>query len=221
MTALTPSLGSIAILGGTGKEGQGLAARLAVRGHEVVIGSRARQRAEAVAADVSRLSGHVLRGMENASAAAAASIAVLTIPFDGMSEILHACAEALQGKLVVSAVVPMTVGAAGIEVMDVPEGSAAGRAAALLPASRITAAFHSVSASHLRKLDQALDEDTPFAAAPTERELMEALCAEVGLRGVWAGGLDVAGRLESLTPLIVGINRIHKSNAGIRFTGLP
>jgi NADPH-dependent F420 reductase len=198
-----------------------LALRLAAAGHRVVVGSREAGRAETTAAELSQLAGDEVRGLENAAAAAAGDVAILTLPFEGMDQTLRAGAAALRDKLVVSAIVPLRVAGGRPQLLPVAEGSAAQRAAALLPQSRLAAAFHTVSSSHLRKLDLPLEEDVPFAAADADRETIEMLCAAVGARGVWAGGLEVAGWLETLTALIFAVNQRHRANVGVRFSGLP
>ena len=211
----------IAILGGTGKEGRGLAARWSRAGRHVVIGSRDPERAAAAAAEVAALSGGGVVGMGNAAACAAADIAVLTTPFDGLDGTLSEHAGALAGKLVVSAVIPLQVVDGRFGTIDVPEGSAAELVAARLPQSRVATAFHNISYKLLLDLQHPLDEDVPVAAdEEADRALVVELCRDLGARGVPVGPLSLARYLEGYTAVLLTINRLHKTQAGIRFTGL-
>jgi NADPH-dependent F420 reductase len=213
---------SIAIIGGTGKEGRGLGARWSRAGIRIILGSRDGARAAEAAKALSGLSGGKVDGDQNAPAAARADIAVLTTPFDGLDEALPPCAEALAGKLVVSAVNPLVFGPGGVHAITPPEGSAAEHAAALLPASRVGAAFHNVSAPLLLDLEHQLDEDVPVAADGDEdRQTIAELCTLLGVRGVGVGPLSLARYLEGFTAVLLSVNRLHKARAGIRFTGLP
>ena len=218
---MTPP-GPIAIIGGTGKEGRGLAARWSRAGVEVVLGSREETRAAAAAAEVAAVSGGAVSGAENVAAAGVAALAVLATPYAGLDDTLPACAAALDGKLVVSAVIPLLFQDGRIDTVVPDEGSAAERVAALLPGSRVGAAFHNISAPLLLDLDHDLDEDVPVAAdAPDDRDTIVALCLALGVRGVAAGGLSLARYLEGFTAVLLSVNRLHKTRAGVRFTGLP
>ena len=213
---------SIALLGGTGPEGRGLAARWSRAGVEVVLGSRDAARAEAAAAEVGGLSGRPVAGATNAEAAARAEVAVLTTPYDGLEATLEACRGGLRGKLVVSAVIPLLRDAHGIGMIPITEGSAAAVAARLLPESRVGAAFHSISAPNLVNLEHELDEDVPVAADdPADRTVMVAMSEALGARGVEVGGLRLAGYLEGFTVVLISLNRLRKARAGLRFSGLP
>lgn len=213
-----PPPASVAVLGGTGKEGRGLALRWARAGIEVFLGSRDPARAAATAEEVAHATGGRVHGLANSDAAASAEVAVATTPYEGMAATLESCREALSGKLLVSAVVPMQVVEGRFSNRVLEKGSAAEEAASILTGSRVAAAFHSVSASTLARLDHDLDEDVPVAAdEPADRETVAALCAAIGMRAVAAGPLSLARYIEGLTPLIVSINRLNKVNAGIRF----
>jgi NADPH-dependent F420 reductase len=209
---------TVAIVGGTGREGRGLAARLGRAGRDVVIGSRDAARARATAEALVAASGG---GMANADAANAAGIVVLATPFDGLDEVLLACGPALDGKLVVSAVIPLQVDDGRFGVRAVSEGSAAQLVAARAPRARVAAALHNVSARILADLDQDIEEDVPFACADADREAVRGLCADLGARGVFVGGLHLAPYLEGYTAVLLTVNRLYRVQAGIRITGLP
>ena len=214
---------TIAVLGGTGKEGQGLAARWSHAGYRVVIGSREAARgAEVADALRGRLGGDV-DGTDNAEAARAGDIAVLTPRFEGIRDTLDDCAEGLSGKLVISAVIPLQVTAERqFLTRAVPEGSAAELAASLLPGSRVAAAFHSVSASHLLDLEHDLDEDVLLVADDeADRERVAELVRAIGARPVAAGPLNLARYLEDVTALLLNVNRLQRVTAGLRLSGLP
>src|SRR5258708_608163 len=213
---------SVAILGGTGKEGRGLAARWSRSGRPVVIGERDRDRAWSVAAEVAELSGGVVSGASNGEACGAAEIVVLATPFEGLDATVSALVDQLQGKLVVSAVIPLAVVDGAFSTKPVAEGSAAELAAARLPGSRLAAAFHNVSSKLLLDLGHELDEDVPVAADDAaDRELVVDLCRDLGARGVAVGPLSLARYLEGYTAVLLTVNRLHRTQAGIRFTGLP
>jgi NADPH-dependent F420 reductase len=213
---------SIAIIGGTGKEGRGLAARWARAGHRVLVGSRDPDRARQAAAELTMLAGTDVEGDGNADVAAAADIVLLATPFEGVVETLAAFEGALAGKLVVSAVVPMRFVDGRPLVDEVPEGSAAQAVAARLPQSRVAAAFHTVSAKSLLDLEHELDEDVAIVADDeADREVVQGLCADIGVRGVFAGGLSLAHYVECQTAVLASLNKLNRTQSGLRFTGLP
>jgi NADPH-dependent F420 reductase len=213
---------AIAIVGGTGKEGRGLAARWSRAGRAVVIGSRDPDRARSIAAEVAELSGGSVLGATNAEACAAAEVVVLATPFEGLDATVSALADQLQDRLVVSAVIPLQFADGVISTLTVAEGSAAELAAARLPGSRVAAAFHNVSSKLLLDLDHQLDEDIPVAADDAaDRELVLELCRDLGAHGVSVGPLSLARYLEGYTAVLLSVNRLYRTQAGIRFTGLP
>jgi NADPH-dependent F420 reductase len=212
---------TLAILGGTGKEGQALAARWARAGYHVIIGSRSREKAEKIASKVNdRLSEEVVHGMENPEAAAACDIAVLTVPFEAHRASLEPLKDHLQGKLLVDVSVPLQSG--DPSVVHMPEaGSAAQEAQAILGSSvDVVAAFQNVSHSHLRR-----DEPVPcdvLVCGDDEgaREQVLRLVKAAGLVGWDAGPLQNAMVVEGLTAILFGINKRYKiKGAGIRITG--
>jgi NADPH-dependent F420 reductase len=213
---------NIAIVGGTGKEGRGMAARWARAGHQVTIGSRDAERARASAAELTQLAGRPIAGGDNAGAVRGAEIVVLAVPYSAHRETLLGLKEALRGKVLVDITVPLKP--PDVRRVTLPEGKAAAlEAQALLGAeTKVVAALHHVSAVHLSDLDHPVDCDV--LACADDREALDrvlALIADLGTRGYDAGPLVNAVALESLTPVLLHLNRRYKSpGAGIRFTGL-
>lgn len=207
----------LAVLGGTGEQGRGLARRFALAGHEVIIGSRSAERAAGAAEG---LPGTV-RGAGNADAAAQADLVVVAVPWEGHKELLTELAPVLAGKVVVDCVNPLGFDKQGAYALPVEEGSATQQAAAVLPDSRVVGAFHHVSAVLL--LDESVDElETDILVLGDDREatdLVEALVARIpGMRGVYAGRLRNAHQVEALTANLISVNRRYKCHAGLRVT---
>ena len=222
----TPSVDGlvIGILGGTGDQGRGLARRFALAGHQVIIGSRSPERAAAAAQEI----GHGVRGQANADAARGASVVIAAVPWEGHGDLLSGLAAELAGKIVVDCVNPLGFDQRGAYALPVAEGgpaegSAAQQAAALLPGSRVVAAFHHVSAILL--LDPEVDTiDLDVMVLGDDREttdLVQALAARIpGVRGIYAGRLRNCGQIEALTANLVSINRRYKAHAGLRVTDI-
>ncbi|QBX55965.1 NADPH-dependent F420 reductase [Nocardioides seonyuensis] len=208
---------TIAILGGTGPQGRGLARRFAAAGLDVVIGSRSAERAATTAAE---LTGSV-RGASNAEAAAAGDVVLVVVPWDGHKELLELLAPVLAGKLVVDCVNPLGFDKQGAYALPVEEGSATQQAAAVLPDSRVVGAFHNVSAVLLED-PEAVSIETDVLVLGDDREatdLVQALADVVpGMRGVYAGRLRNAHQVEALTANLISINRRYKAHAGVRVT---
>jgi 8-hydroxy-5-deazaflavin:NADPH oxidoreductase len=207
----------IGVLGGTGEEGRGLARRLALAGHRVIVGSRRAERAEAAAAELG------VEGGLNAEVAARADIVIVAVPWEGHGEVLASLAGELAGKIVVDCVNPIGFDAHGAYPLPVPEGSAAQQAAALLPRSRVVGAFHHVSSVLL--LDPGVAEvDQDVLVLGDDRhatDLVQALAGRIpGMRGVYAGRLRNCGQVEALTANLVSVNRRYKVHAGLRVTDL-
>jgi NADPH-dependent F420 reductase len=217
----------VAVIGGTGDEGFGLASRWAKAGIPITIGSRKQEKAdEAVARLEALVPGATVDGRENPDAAAASDVVVVTIPFSGQGTIYRSIADSVrEGAIVVDCTVPVeaAVGGKATRVLGVWEGSAAQLAASILPkGTQMCAAFHSLAAVALNDLDAGLDGDVltcgPKAAKPVVREMVEAI---PGLRFVDAGPLENARIVEPITSLLIGINRRYKTDrAGIRITGI-
>lgn len=216
---------TVGILGGTGPQGRGLAYRLARAGHAVRIGSRSAERAAETAAAVNALpgvSGAPVTGADNAGACEA-DVVIVAVPWDGHAALLTELAPLLAGRVVVDCVNPLGFDKQGAYPLPVDEGSAAQQAERLLPGSRVTAAFHHVSAVTLA--DAEIDSlDTDVLVLGDDREaaaLVQALAGRItGMRGVYAGRLRNAGQVESLTANLIAVNRRYKAHVGIRVTDL-
>jgi 8-hydroxy-5-deazaflavin:NADPH oxidoreductase len=214
---------TLGFLGGTGDQGRGLARRFALAGHPVVIGSRSADRAESAAQELREtLPGPAqVSGAANADAAAAADVVVVAVPWEGHEALVRDVASALAGKVVIDCVNPLGFDERGAYGLPVPEGSAAQQAAALLPDSRVVAAFHHVSAVLL--LDPDVDTlDTDVLVLGDDREAtdeVQRLVDEIpGMRGIYAGRLRNAHQVEALTANLISVNRRYKSHAGLRVT---
>jgi NADPH-dependent F420 reductase len=214
---------TIAIIGGTGDLGSGLASRWSAAGYPVVLGSRSKEKAVAAAAEMAAGHGHAdIRGDDNASAARAAEIVVIAVPYGNHDAILDEIKPVVAGKIVVDAVVPLKP--PKVSVVQMPEeGSAAAIADRILGGTaRLVTAFHNVGAAKLRG-EGPIDCDVLVCGDDKEaREAVIALADAAGTRGIDAGVLANSVAAEALTSLLIGINRRYKvSNAGIRITGLP
>lgn len=212
---------TVAVLGGTGPQGRGLARRFAAAGLTVVIGSRSAERAGDTAAELATATGGSITGADNAGAAEAGDVVVVAVPWDGHGELLAALASQLAGKVVVDCVNPLGFDKQGPYALAVPEGSAAAQAAALLPESVLVAAFHHVSAVLLA--DVALAKvDTDVLVLGDARDAVDVvieLAATIpGMRGIYGGRLRNAGQVEALTANLIAINRRYSAHAGIRIT---
>ena len=214
---------SVAIIGGTGDQGRGLAYRLARAGQQVLIGSRQEARATASAAEISALPGvtRPVEGGANADVAAAADLTIIAVPWAGHRDTVAALRRPLAGKLVVDCVNPIGFDSHGPYPLLVEEGSAVQQAAALLPESTVAAAFNHVSAPLLA--DPAVESmDLDVLICSEDRHLagvVAALAARIpGMRGIYAGRLRNAHQVEALTANLIAINRRNKAHAGFRVT---
>jgi 8-hydroxy-5-deazaflavin:NADPH oxidoreductase len=211
---------TIGVLGGTGDQGRGLARRLAMAGHRVIIGSRYAGRAAAAA---EALGGDLLSGSVNHEAATEAGVVIAAVPWEGHRDLLAALAGPLAGKIVIDCVNPMGFDSRGAHPLRVPEGSAAEQAAAVLPDSTVVGAFHHVPAGLL--LDpgaETVDMDVlVLGDVRAATDLVIALAGEIpGMRGIYGGRLRNCGQVEALTANLVAINRRYSAHAGIRITGV-
>jgi 8-hydroxy-5-deazaflavin:NADPH oxidoreductase len=213
----------IAIIGGTGDLGGGLARRWAKAGYPVVIGSRAKEKAEQAVADILREApGATVSGDENLAAAASADIVVLTVPYANHRANLEAIRPSLEGKILVDATVPLLPPKVA-RVHIPPEGSAAVAAQQIVgPNVQVVSAFQNVGAAHLRE-EHHLECDVLVAGDSVEaRDAVLELVAAAGLRGWHAGPLVNSIAAESLTSVLIGINRRYGiDGAGLRITGEP
>jgi NADPH-dependent F420 reductase len=211
----------VAVLGGTGPQGRGLARRFAEAGLDVVIGSRSAERAADAARELSDSIGTFIAGSDNVGAAAAGDVVLVVVPWDGHGELLHQLAPALSGKIVVDCVNPLGFDRQGAFALDVPEGSATQQAAAILTESTVVGAFHNVSAVLLDDPEQkSLDTDVLVLGDDrAATDLIQALADRIpGVRGVYGGRLRNARQVEALTANLISANRRYKAHAGIRIS---
>jgi NADPH-dependent F420 reductase len=213
----------VAVLGGTGKEGSGLSLRWAHKGYDVIIGSRTPDKALRVAGELNELLGQELvRGLVNENAAREADLIVLTVPYSAHKATLESVREVVQGKILIDVTVPLKP--PQVSIVNLPEGrTAAEEAQALLGEDvKVVSAFQNISASHLKDLDHSVDCDVLVCGDDEEAKLAAIRLVEAAdMRGIDAGPLVNAIVAESLTPLLVGINKRYKvRGAGIRITGI-
>jgi 8-hydroxy-5-deazaflavin:NADPH oxidoreductase len=218
----------IAIIGGTGPAGMGLALRWVRAGETVIVGSREEGRAVQAAATIKARVGDQARisGMENNGACAAADILMLTVPFEGQASLIKRLKPAITaGSILIDATVPLASGIGGraSRTLGVWQGSAAEQAAELVPEDvSVVAAFHNVSAD-LMGGDNPLDCDVIVCSDdPDAAQLTRELAAKIpGIRPIDGGKLENARIIEQITALLIGLNMRHKGHSGIRITGLP
>lgn len=218
---------TIAILGGTGNLGHGMAVRMAGAGHRVVIGSRDVERAQAAAQKIVDLvpSGQV-SGADNGDAADGADFVLIAVPFANQAKTLTSVKDRLrEGQIVIDACVPLgtAIGGKPTQLTGVWHGSSAEQAAALVPAGvRVVSGLHTLSADALADLNLSLDQDTLICgnSKADKAEVTELLSTIDGLRVVDAGRLEMSRMVEGLTPILIGINIRYKAHSGFRVTGL-
>ena len=213
----------IAFIGGTGPEGKGLAYRFALAGHEISIGSRKAERAAEAAIEVAEHApGSTVRGVENADAAQAADLIVLTVPHTAQPASLPALNEHAKGKVVVSTGVPMEFAKGRASIVALPEGSAAEQAQALMPDARVIGAFQNLGAAKLWKDGSALDQDVIVCGDDDDaKQIVSAISEEIaGIRAIDGGVLANARYVEGITALLVSVNRNYKKTTGVRIAGL-
>lgn len=221
---LSNSLPTLAILGGTGNEGSGLAFRWGHGGHKVILGSRSSDKAMQVAEELNALLGRpMFRGADNLSAAKEADIVVLTVPYAAQKPTVIEVRDALEGKILVDVTVPLVPPKVS-RVQLPPEGSAVEAVQRLLgPGVKVVSAFQNVSAHHLKDLDFQVDCDVLVAGDDKEAcDIVIDLAKTAGLRAWHAGPLANSVVAEALTSVLISINRHYKvPSAGIRITGVP
>ncbi len=216
---------TVAVLGGTGPQGRGLARRFAAAGLPVVIGSRSVERASETAQTLAEATGGTVTGADNKAAAEAGDIVVVAVPWDGHGDLLRDLASSLVGKIVVDCVNPLGFDKQGAYALQVEEGSAAQQAAALLPDSTVVGAFHNVSAVKLEDPEvTSVDTDVLVLGEGEDREacdLVQDLAGTIpGVRGVYGGRLRNAHQVEALTANLISVNRRYKAHAGIRIADI-
>ena len=215
---------TIAVLGGTGKEGGGLALRWAHCGHPVIIGSRTAERAEEGAADMRATLGGAanVRGLANPDAAAAADIVVLSVPFAAQQSTVADVASQLEGKILIDVTVPLVP--PKVSRVQLPEGGSAVEAVQKIlgESVRVVSAFQNISAHHLTKLDEEIECDVLVCADEAETaDTVVALAEAIGLKAWNAGPLANSVVAEGLTSVLIALNRKYKvPGSGIRITGI-
>jgi hypothetical protein len=211
----------IGIVGGTGKQGSGLAVRWARAGHTIALGSRDAAKARARAAELSG-EGHTIEGGDNAWAAREGEVVVLTVPYEAHADTLRGIVDAVAGKVLVDVTVPLRP--PKVSRVQLPAGQAAALETQALvgPSTPVAAALHHVSSTHLADPSHVIECDVLVAADDTRAKATTlALVRDLGMRALDAGPLVNAIALESLTPVLIHMNRVYKSQgAGIVFTDL-
>ena len=219
---------TIAVIGGTGPAGTGLALRWARAGETVIIGSRHATRAAQISDDIRKRAGessHV-SGMENSAACAASDLLVLTVPFDSQAAVLKQLKPAIRaGSILIDATVPLaaSIGGRASRTIGVWQGSAAQQTAELVPKGvSVVAAFQNVSAEILNG-DADVDCDVIVCSDdPNATKVAMELASKIsGVRAIDGGKLENARIVEQITALLIGLNIRHKGNGGIRITGFP
>lgn len=217
---------TLAVIGGTGAEGSGLAVRWAAAGYPIVIGSRSAEKATASATELGALlpaGSAAMRGDSNAQAAASADIVVLSVPYGAQVDTIDQIKDACQGKVVVTVGVPLQPPKVST-VWHPPGGSAAEEAQAQLGAEvQVVAAFQNVSAGHLQDLSWEPECDVLVTGdSKAAKQTAIELAQEAGFFALDAGPLANASVVEGLTALFIGINIRHKvKGSGLRVTGIP
>ena len=214
----------IAILGGAGKEGGGLALRWAHKGHPVVIGSRDPARAREAATQINATLGRqAATGTDNVSAAAEGDLVVLAVPYAAQRATVEAVRGGLTGKILIDVTVPLV--APNVSRVQLPEGGSAVEAIQTMLGSdvRVVSAFQNISAHHLIQLDENIDCDVLVCADDAEAgEQVVALAREIGLGAFYGGALANSVVAEALTSVLIALNRRYKvPGSGIRITGIP
>jgi len=230
---MTPSeqeiaaVGRVAIVGGTGEEGLGLALRWAAKGFDLIIGSREDAKAQLAVAEIKeRVPGANVEGAANPEAVALADVVVVTVPFVGQAPTYQSIGEHVQpGAVLVDCTVPVAtnVGAKVAHVLGVWEGSAAQQAQAFVPkGTKMCAAFHSLAASALNDTDAELEGDVLVCGSKSGKTKVKTLVESIpDLRYVDAGPLENARIIEPITALLIGINHRYKTDrSGIKITGI-
>ncbi len=221
---------AIAVIGGTGPAGMGLALRWARAGETVIIGSRDAARAQQTAEAIRKRAGanSQVSGLENSAACAASNLLVLTVPFAGQAALLKQLKPAIRpGSVLIDATVPLaaSVGGRASRTIGVWQGSAAQQTAELVPKGvSVAAEFQNVSAEQLNGNDNdEVDCDVIVCSDdPNATQVAMDLAAKIaGIRAIDGGKLENARLVEQITALLIGLNVRHKGHGGIRITGLP
>lgn len=217
----------IAILGGTGPEGIGLALRFLLAGEDIIIGSRQSERAEHAADTLRERVATVaperrISGRDNHTAAREGDIVALTLPFDGVEPLLTEIAPDVSGKVVLDVVNPLRLHRGVFTLMPVPAGSAGELIQKLLPDARVVSGFKNLSAKDLRAIEYPLHGDVLLCSdVPNATRYFSELIGRIPqLRAIDAGALANSRRLESITALLLNLNRLYHSITSIEILGL-
>jgi NADPH-dependent F420 reductase len=222
MTSDERTLLTVAVIGGTGKEGSGLAMRWALNGYRVIIGSRDAERAQAHAAELNaRIGADVLVGMGNPDAAAEANVVVLTVPYSAHVGTLESIKAQLDGKILVDITVPLQP--PKVRTVHLPPGGSAAQEAKTIVGEnvRIVSAFQNVTHEKLQDLERSIDCDVLMSGDDVEaKDEVGKLVEAAGMRPIDAGPLANAVVAEALTSALLYINKKYGvKGAGIRITG--
>lgn len=215
---------TIAILGGTGKEGKGLAYRWAKAGYRVLIGSRLEEKALAAVAELRDLisGSEDVAGMTNDAAARSADLIVLTVPYSAHKAMCEQVKDAVQGKIVIDVTVPLVP--PKVTKVQMPEAGSATQEAQLIfgEGVQVIAAFQSISYEHLLH-DEKVDCDVLVCGSnKASRQVVLKLVADAGMVGWDAGVIENSVVVEGMTSILIGLNKqFGVASAGIRITGLP
>lgn len=220
----------IAVIGGTGDQGLGLALRYAKVGEDVVIGSRKAEKAENAVAEIENLLGHSvknLEGMSNPDAAVVSDVLILTVPLQAQKPTLDSIKEYVDGKIIIDATAPLNsnIGGSPMEFIEVWEGSAAERTVAILKGKdvAIVSAYSNISSSSLMNHEKDIDCDCLVCGNNDEAKLkaMELVNKLPGVKAIDCGDISRSRIVEKITPLLIGLNIKNRTHyAGIRITGL-
>ena len=216
----------LAILGGTGDLGTGLARRWAQAGYEVIIGSRTQEKAEAAVADLREVMAErgvgavQVQAMENLAAAQAADIVTLTVPFSHQASTLELVKPALQGKILIDVTVPLVP--PRVARVQLPEQGSAGQIAQELLGEEVyvVSAFQNVAAAHLQEGHGVECDVLVCGNKKDAREQVITLVEAAGMRGFHAGMINNAAAAEALTSVLITINKQYSCHAGIKISGL-
>ena len=217
----------VAVIGGTGGQGLGIAARFVQAGEDVIIGSRTVDKAEAAVDKVRALlpGATNVRAMANPDAAQEADVLILTVPLAAQKETLLSIREGAKGKPLLDATGPLesAIGGSATKCLYLPEGSAAQRAQAIVPETKVICAFNNISQTWFMQLDEEIDCDCLICGDDRDAKAMVTPLIEKipGLRVIDCGALERASIIEKITPLLIGLNIRNKCQfGGIRITGL-
>ena len=220
---------TIAVIGGTGDQGFGLVLRLAKAGEKIIIGSRSQPKAEGAAKKAREILGEgaFVTGLDNAKAAEAADVIIMSVPFAAHIDMIKSIQQSIKSNTIfIDVVVPLSTAIGGnpTTALSVWEGSAAQQAARILPANtKVTSAFHNVVAESLQDLSNEVDCDVIVCgdSQETRKSVMDLANEIPGVRAIDGGRLENSRTVEQLTALLIGINIRYKlKHSGIRITGI-